>query len=65
MVYTSLTMSSQQRWGIKKENLTFESLKEGLVISFSMYVLQPNPQAADGAFFLWLRVFKIHTFKIK
>lgn len=36
MVYTSLTMSSQQRWGIKKENLMFESLKEGLVISFSM-----------------------------
>lgn len=50
MVYTSLTTSSQQRRGIKKENLMFESLKEGLVISFSMYVLQPNPQAADGAF---------------
>lgn len=42
--------SSQVVCGIKKENLSFESLKEGLLISFSMYVF--NPRLLMGLF-LW------------
>lgn len=57
MAYTSLSTSTRGQsssstakecWGITKEKLAFESLKDYSFIS--MYIFKPNPPAADRAF---------------